>query len=105
MDFLPLILAQQEGAPSGVLFSQILFFGLFFAAMWFLLIAPQRRKQKEHQRMIEALDTGDAVITAGGVYGVITNKKDDRFTIKVADNTKLEVGKSFIHALDKKAGS
>jgi len=79
-------------------------FILIFAAMYFLMIAPQRKKQKEHTKMIEALSTGDEVVTVGGIYGEITNKKDDRFVIRIAEGTKVEIGKAFIHGLVKKAG-
>lgn len=69
---------------------------LLFGAMWFLLIAPQRKKQKKHAQMIQDLATGDNVVTSGGIFGVITNVKDDRFVIKIADNTRIEVLKSAI---------
>ena len=78
---------------------------LIFGAMYFLMIAPQRKKQKELQKMLSALDTGDEVMTSGGIYGEITNKKDDRFVIRIADNTKIEVGKGFVTAVVKKAGA
>lgn len=79
-------------------------FILIFAAMYFLMIAPQRKKAKEHAKMLDSLTTGDEVVTAGGIYGEITNKKDDRFVIRIAEGTKVEIGKAFIHALVKKAG-
>ena len=97
----PVILAQ--AAPSGG-FGQIIFLVLMFAAMYFLMIAPQRKKAKEHAKMLEALSTGDEVVTAGGIYGEINNKNDDRFVIRIAEGTKVEIGKAFIHALVKKAG-
>jgi len=97
------VLAQQA-APAGGGFGQIIFLVLMFAAMYFLMIAPQRKKQKEHAKMLDALATGDEVVTAGGIYGEITNKKDDRYVIRIAEGTKIEVGKAFIHALVKKAG-
>ena len=78
---------------------------LFIAGFYFLFIAPQRKKQKEHEKMLSTLQSGDEVITTGGVYGVITNVKDDRFVVKVADNTKIEVGKGFIQAVTKKPGA
>ena len=71
---------------------------LIFAAFWFLLIAPQRKKQKQHIKMIGALNTGDEVLTNGGIYGVITNVKEDRFVIKIADNTRVEVSRGFIQS-------
>ena len=66
---------------------------LIFAAMYFLMIAPQRKKQKEHQKMLSSLDTGDEVLTVGGIYGEITNKKEDRYVIRIGDSTKVEIGK------------
>ena len=103
-DALPLF-AQQAAPAAGAGITQLLFFGLLFAAMYFLMIAPQRKKQKEHEKMLTALGSGDEVVTNGGIYGTITNVKDDRFVVRIADNTKIEVGKSFISAVVSKAGA
>ena len=100
----PLFLAQQAApSPQGSLISFVPII-LLFAAMYFLMIAPQRKKQKEHDKMLKALTTGDEVVTNGGIYGLITNVKEDRFVLRVSDNTKIEVGKSFISALVRKSG-
>jgi len=96
MDLLPDILAQEQPAPGGGGGGQIIFMVLIFAAMWFLLIAPQRKKQKQHQKMISELQSGVDVVTSGGIYGTITNVKDDRFVLKIADNTKIEITKSAV---------
>ncbi len=85
--------------------TQFLFIGLMFVAMWFLIIAPQRKKQKEHAKMLAALDTGDQVLTAGGIFGEITYKKDDRFVVKIADGVKIEVAKSFVQDVVRKDGA
>jgi preprotein translocase subunit YajC len=77
---------------------------LFIGGFYFLFIAPQKRKQKELEKMLTALQSGDEVVTTGGIYGVITNVKEDRFVVKVSDNTKIEVGKAFITSVTKKAG-
>ena len=69
---------------------------LLFAAMYFLMIAPQRKKQKAHEAMLKTLGSGDEIVTTGGIYGTITNVKDDRFVVRIADNTKIEIGKSFV---------
>ena len=77
---------------------------LLFAAMYFLLIAPQRKKQKAHEKMLTELKAGDEVVTAGGIYGTITSVKDDRFIVRIGDNNaKIEVGKGFISTVVKKA--
>jgi preprotein translocase subunit YajC len=76
---------------------------LLFAAMYFLLIAPQRKKQKAHEKMLTELKAGDEVVTAGGIYGTITSVKDDRFIVRIGDNNaKIEVGKGFISTVVKK---
>jgi len=92
----------QPSAGSGPMITQLMFLGLMFAAMYFLLIAPQRKKQKEHDKMLAALTTGDEIVTTGGIFGVITNVKDDRFVVRISDNTKVEIGKGFVHALSQK---
>lgn len=99
----PAFLAQ-TAAPSGSGWQTIVFMGLMFAAMYFLMIAPQRKKQKQHEKMLAALTSGDEIVTSGGIYGTITNVKDDRFVVRIADNTKIEVGKSFVTAVINKAG-
>ncbi len=77
---------------------------LLAIGFYFLFIAPQRKKQKEHEKMLSALGTGDEILTTGGIYGTITNVKEDRFIVRVSDNSKLEVGKGFVHAVTKKIG-
>lgn len=105
---LPLVVAQAAPAGqsgSGPMWTQFIFLGLMFAAMYFLLIAPQRKKQKEHEKMLAALGEGDEVVTAGGIFGVITNVKDDRFVVRISESAKIEVGKGFIQTVVKKAGA
>tara|TARA_R100000027_G_scaffold66167_2_gene61616 strand:- start:6252 stop:6566 length:315 start_codon:yes stop_codon:yes gene_type:complete len=90
-------LAQQQTAPApGGGISSILFFILLFAGMWFLIIAPQRKRQKRQEAMIKALETGDKIMTSGGLFGEITNVKDDRLVVKIADGVKIELGRSFV---------
>lgn len=67
-----------------------------FAGMYFLVIAPQKKKQKEHEQMISELKSGTDVVTTGGIYGTISNVKGDRFVLKIAENTKIEIAKSSI---------
>ena len=92
----PALFAQQATPSPASALPQLMFFGLLFAAMYFLMIAPQRKKQKAHEKMLAALTSGDEIVTTGGIYGTITNVKDDRFVVRIADNTKIEVGKAFV---------
>jgi len=76
---------------------------LMFGAMYFLLIAPQRKKQKQHEKMLSELAEGDEIVTAGGLYATITNVKTDRFVVRIADGTKVELGKGFVSSVVKKS--
>ena len=104
---LPFFAQQTAPAPGGSGFnpSILLFYGLIMAAMWFLLIAPQRKKQKDLQKMISGLSAGDEVLLAGGIYGEITSVRPDRLIVRIGDNTKVEVEKSFIHTVVRKSGA
>ena len=94
MDSIISILAQAEGSPNPLAGMWPIL--LMFAAMYFLIIAPQRKKQKQHQKMITELQSGAEVVTSGGIYGTVTNVKDDRFVVRIAENTKIEVTKGSI---------
>jgi len=104
MTKMSLFVAQTQGQAQGSPWTMTIFMGLMFAAMYFLMIAPQRKKQKQHEKMLAALGSGDEIVTSGGIYGTITNVKEDRFVVRIADNTKIEVGKSFVTGLVKKVG-
>ena len=87
-------LAQGTGGGGGL--GQFLPIILLFVGMWFLIIAPQRKRQKAHDKLLSELQSGDEIVTCGGVYGTITNVKEDRFVVRIADNTKIELGKGFV---------
>jgi preprotein translocase subunit YajC len=88
-------------APGNGMVITILIYGLFLGGLYFLFIAPQKKKQKEHEKMLNQLQTGDEIITNGGIFGTITNVKDDRFVVRVADNTKIELAKGFVQSVVK----
>ncbi|MBL6919987.1 MAG: preprotein translocase subunit YajC [Puniceicoccaceae bacterium] len=91
-----IILPLAQGTSGGGGLGQFLPIILLFVGMWFLIIAPQRKRQKAHDKMLSELQTGDEIITSGGVYGTITNVKEDRFVVRIADSTKIELGKGFV---------
>ena len=72
----------------------IMFF--LFLGMWFILIAPQRKRQKKHDEMIHNLKNGDKILTSAGIYGEIVGIRDDRFNVKIADHTTVELHKSCV---------
>jgi len=76
-----------------------------FIILYYVMIRPQSKRQKEQQRLIAALKTGDRVVTAAGIHGMITNVKDTTVTLKVADNVKLEMEKSAVTNVLKSNGT
>ena len=88
--------AAAEGASKPNAWMPFAMMGLFFLAMWFLLIAPQRKRQKEHEKMLNAIKPGDQIVTSGGVYGTVQQVRGDRFVVKIDDNTRIELAKGFI---------
>ena len=73
---------------------------VFIAAMYFLMIAPNQKKQKAWQEMLNGLKSGDRVTTSGGLRGVVLQVKDEVVVVRVApDNLKMEFVKSAISAV------
>ena len=96
--------AAPAAGPGGMggMGQMLILYALLGGGFYFLFIAPQRKKQKELEKMLAALQSGDEIITNSGIYGVITNVKDDRFVVRIADNTKIELAKGFVQAVVKK---
>ena len=61
--------------------------------MWFMLIRPQRRRQLDTQRMINSLEVGKEIVTAGGLYGTITALEDDEVRMEIADGIEVRIAK------------
>ena len=76
--------------------SEMLVMMFLFLGMWFLLISPQRKKQKKLEQMIKELKIGDKILTSAGIFGKIKSIKDDRFVIEIDNNVSMEVHKSAV---------
>src|SRR6266487_4071275 len=96
MILLTLLAQAQTGSP-GSAASPGGGFNLFVPIIFYFIgIRPQARRQKEQQKLISALKTGDRVVTGSGIHGLIANVKDSTVIVKVADNVKIEMEKSAI---------
>ena len=78
------------GSQGGGMISMLPIIGIF-ALMYFLLIRPQQKKQKEHQAMVAALKKGDKIISSGGLHGVITGISDDAITMEIAPKVRVKI--------------
>ncbi len=69
---------------------------LIIVVMWFFMIRPQRKQQKELQAFRNALKKGDKVVTVGGIFGTIAEVKDDYLILEVDKDVKIRVAKSSV---------
>jgi preprotein translocase subunit YajC len=72
---------------------------LMFVLLYFLMIRPQMKRAKEHKAMVDALQKGDEVITAGGVLGRITKVSEAYVSVEIAANTEVSVQKGAVQTL------
>ena len=101
---LPLLMAGQQsaegagGAAGG--FMTFLPFLAIIGIFYFLIIRPQNKKQKETQKMLEALKKGDRIVTVGGIHGTIQSVREKTVIIKVDDSTRIEFSRSSISSIE-----
>ena len=82
----------------------ILIIGIF-AIMYFLMIRPQKKKQKEKMAMLSAVEPGDKIISIGGIYGEVKQVKDNSVRVQIDDHTRIELAKSSISTIVQKANA
>jgi preprotein translocase subunit YajC len=70
-----------------------------FGVLWFVLIRPQKRRQIEAKRMLSSVQVGDDVITAGGIYGEVTELHDDDVLVRIAPQLEVRVARKAIGAI------
>ncbi len=83
---------QQQGG--GIL--MIGYMVIIFALFYFMMIRPQMKKEKERKKLIANIKSGDRVLFCGGMIGTVVNVKDATFSVKVADNVKVEVARGAV---------
>ncbi|MCP4690233.1 MAG: preprotein translocase subunit YajC [Desulfobacterales bacterium] len=88
--------AAAQGAGGIMSFAPLI---IIFVIFYFLLIRPQQKKTKEHQKMIENLKKGDQIVTGGGIYGRITGMDDAKLTVEIADRVRVKVARGNVSAL------
>lgn len=94
----PLSLLQAQGAqPAGGGWTFWVMIIAIFAIMYFFMIRPQNKKQKEIQKFRKGLEVGQSVITAGGIYGKIKEIEDNAVIVEIAPSVKIKIDKNSIY--------
>jgi preprotein translocase subunit YajC len=87
----------QAAGGAGSAFASFVPLILIFAIMYFLLIRPQQKKIKDHQKMVQALRRGDQIVTQGGLIGKVSKVKDDgELEVEIAEGVKVRVVRSTV---------
>ncbi len=98
--------ASSTTASTGSMWTTLITFGLILLIFYFLMIRPQKKRDKEARDMLAAMKKGDKVVTIGGIRGTVAVVKESTVIIKVDDNTRIEFSKNAIsQVLDKKPES
>ena len=88
--------------PASLLGNPIVMMVLLVVMFYFLLIRPQQKQRKEQAARIASMATGDKIVTAGGIHGLVHNIKERTVVVKVAEGTMIEMEKSSITTVQKK---
>ncbi|MCU0652166.1 MAG: preprotein translocase subunit YajC [Candidatus Omnitrophica bacterium] len=78
---------------------------LIFVIFYFLLIRPQKTKEKEHKKLLESLTKNDEVVTSGGIHATVVNVKDKTVVLRIDENVKIEIEKNCIAYVKKNPGA
>jgi preprotein translocase subunit YajC len=98
--FIPAAMAQaQAPAAQGNPMITLVMFGGLFVFMYFVMIRPQRKRQKEHQELVTSLSKGDEVVMNSGMLGKIIKVDDNYIIIETGNNVELKFQKSSVHAV------
>ena len=77
----------------------LIFLALGFGLMWLLIVLPQRRRTQSHSSMIEELKPGDYIVTAGGMYGTVTDLGEEDLGLEIAPDVEVRVAKRAVGAV------
>lgn len=78
---------------------------LIFAIFYFMLIRPQKTKEKEHQKMLGNLNKNDEIVTSSGIHGTIVNVKEKTVILRIDENVKVEMEKNCVVYIKKNQGA
>lgn len=99
MDFLINTAWAQDPAAAPNPMGSLILMGVVFVVFYFLLIRPQQKRAKEHRQMVENLNTGDEVVTNGGVLGKITDVGEQFLTVEISAGQSIKVQRHAVAAL------
>jgi len=89
-------LFQSAQQPGGGWEGMLIMVGAMFVVLYFFMIRPQQKRQKEHQNMLNSIQQGEKVVTSSGMIGTVRGMDDQTFTIEIAPNTQVKFQRAAI---------
>ena len=93
------LMQPQQGDSGSGITSTLVMFGLIFLIFYFMIVRPQQKRQKERQKMLDAIKKGDKIITAGGMHGTVIGVEDKTVLVQIADNVKVKVDRGSVSSI------
>ena len=91
------------GGEGGGLMSTLVMFALIIGIFYFMILRPQQKRQKDRERMLEAVKKGDKVVTTGGLHGSVAGIDEKTILLQVADNVKMKFDRSAVSTILKES--
>lgn len=88
--------AYAQTAQSGGGMSMLIMIGIFFVIMYFMIIRPQNKRAKEHNKLIDSLTNGTEVVVSNGIMGKIVGIKDDTIDLEISKGINIKVRKNSV---------
>jgi preprotein translocase subunit YajC len=99
-----ILMAPQQGGQGGGMFSTLIMFGLIIVIFYFMILRPQQKRQKEREKMLNDVQKGDKIITAGGVHGTVSGMEEKTVLVQISENVKVKIEKSAISSVVRSTG-
>lgn len=93
------LMQPQQGDSGSGITSTLIMFGLIFLIFYFMIVRPQQKRQKERQKMLDAIKKGDKVVTAGGIHGTVVGIEEKTVLVQIADNVKVKVDRGSVASI------
>lgn len=92
-------MAQNTAGAMGGGYEIFIMIAIFFAIMYFMIIRPQQKRNKDHQQLIDSLSKGDEVMTSGGMLGKILKVGESSITLEIADGVAVKLQKGSVSSV------
>jgi preprotein translocase subunit YajC len=92
-----------QGGEGGGMMSTLIMFGLIIMIFYFMILRPQQKRQKERQKLLEAVKKGDRIVTIGGMHATVSGVEEKALLVQIADNVKVKIDRTAVASVTKSA--